>query len=248
MSSDSAVIHHSDAAVCSTPATVLRFPATVRPDALPLSRDEHPAARLRRCGAATLSDSELVTLVTRSRVRTEADLRPARALLQDGLATLMHRVESRDAGVRAADAVRLTAAMELARRALLGQAHEREPFHVDVTGPRLAARYAFHMQEHLGVLLLDSRDRLIAQREIFVGTMHSAFVSTRDIVRCALTYHAAGIVIYHNHPSGDTSVSAEDLAFTSRLRTAASLLDVKLLDHIIVGGSRYLSFQQRGYI
>lgn len=233
----------------STPAAVLRFPTAAQaPEPALLPRDEHPATRLRRYGAVTLSDSELVTLLTRGRVRTEADLRPARVLLQDGLGALIRRVESRTAGVRAADAVRLAAAMELARRALLGPADERERFQVDVAGPRLAARYALHVQEHLGVFLLDSRDRLIQQREVFVGTLHGAFVSTRDIVRLALDHHAASIVVYHNHPSGDPSASDEDHAFTARLRSAAALLDVKLLDHVIVGGARYVSFQQRGYI
>lgn len=233
----------------STSAAVLRFPTAAQaPETALLPRDEHPATRLRRYGAGTLSDSELVTLLTRGRVRTEADLRPARVLLQDGLGALIRRVESRTAGVRAADAVRLAAAMELARRVLLGPADERERFQVDVAGPRLAARYALHMQEHLGVFFLDSRDRLIQQREVFVGTLHGAFVSTRDIVRLALDHHAAGIVVYHNHPSGDPSASDEDHAFTARLRSAAALLDVKLLDHVIVGGARYVSFHQRGYI
>lgn len=238
---------HPSAVAGSTTAAVLHFPAAAEPDHAPLTGEEHPAARLRRCGAAVLSDSELVTLITRGRVRTEADLRPARVLLQDGLAALMRRVETHARGVRAADAVRIQAAMELARRAL-NPFDPREHFRVEVSGPRLAARYAFHAQEHLGVLLLDSRDRLIDQREVFVGTLHSAFVSTRDIVRLALDHHAASIVVYHNHPSGDASASGEDHTFTTRLHSAVSLLDVTLLDHIIVGGGRYTSFRQRGYL
>lgn len=238
---------HPQAVVSSTAAAVLHFPTAVQPASAQLTRDEHPAARLGRCGAAALSDSELVTLITRGRVRTDADLRPARMLLQDGLAALMRRVETRAPDVRAADVVRIQAALELARRAL-NPSDPREPFRVEVSGPRLAARYAFHAQEHLGVLLLDSRDRLIDQREVFVGTLHSAFVSTRDIVRLALDHHAASIVVYHNHPSGDASASGEDHTFTTRLQSAVSLLDVTLLDHIIVGGGRYTSFRQRGYL
>jgi DNA repair protein RadC len=238
----------TDAATISAPAEVLRFPAAADVPAPPaLTRDEHPATRLRRYGAATLSDSELVTLLTRVRVRTQADLRPARELLQDGLAALVRRVESRTSGVRPADAVRLGAAMELARRVLLRPADEREHFHVDVAGPRLAARYALHVQEHLGVLFLDARDRMIDQRDVFVGTIHSAFVSTRDIIRLALDLHALSIVLFHNHPSGDPQPSEEDVTFTLKLRSAAALLDVVVADHLVLGRSRYVSMKQRGY-
>ena len=81
-----------------------------------------------------------------------------------------------------------------------------------------------------------------------MGTLQSAVVSTRDIVRIALERHAAAIIVYHNHPSGDPSPSEDDHAFTKRLDSAASLLDVKLMDHIVIGASRYVSFHQRGYL
>jgi DNA repair protein RadC len=231
-------------------ATVVEFPAapsTVEsspPTAL--RGDEHPATRLRRHGVATLSDSELVTLLTRSRVRTDADLRPARALLRDGLPALLRRVESRAGGVRAADAVRLAAAMELARRALEGPAKERDRFNVDLAGPRLVARYALHVQERLGVLYLDSRGRVIEQREVFVGTLHTAFVSTRDILRVALDLHALSIVLFHNHPSGEPTPSEEDVAFTVKVQHAAQLLDIFVVDHLVLGRSRYVSMKRRG--
>jgi DNA repair protein RadC len=238
----------TDAATISAPGEVLRFPSATDVREHPaLTRDEHPATRLRQYGAATLSDSELVTLLTRGRVRTQADLRPARELLQDGLAALVRRAESRAAGVRPADAVRLGAAMELARRVLLRPADERERFHVNVAGPRLAARYALHVQEHLGVLFLDARERMIEQRDVFVGTLHSAFVSTRDIMRLAPDLHALSIVLFHNHPSGDPEPSDEDVTFTLKLRSAAALLDVVVADHLVLGRSRYISMKQRAY-
>lgn len=240
------------AAGTSEAATIVPFPVTPSPVEAPplptlLRGDEHPAARLRRHGAAGLSDTELVTLLTRSRVRTDADLRPARALLRDGLAALVRRAESHSGGVRAADAVRLAAALELARRALHCPAAERERFHVDIAGPRLAARYALRVQEHLGVLFLDSRDCIIEQREVFVGTLHSAFVSTRDVVRVALDLHSSGIVLFHNHPSGDPQPSGEDVTFTLRLQHAAQLLDISVADHLVLGQARYVSMKGQGY-
>lgn len=230
-------------------ATVLEFPttsSTVESSAIALRGNDHPATRLRRYGAVTLSDSELVTLVTRSRVRTDADLRPARALLRDGLPALLRRVESRAEGVRPADAVRLVAAMELARRVLERPNEERNQFQTDIAGPRLVARYALHVQEHLGAIYLDSRARVIDQREIFVGTLHNAFVSTRDIVRVALDLHALSIVLFHNHPSGDPLPSDEDVSFTLEVQQAAQLLDIIVADHLVLGCSRYVSMKRRG--
>lgn len=232
-------------------ATVVPFPAPAfTPEgamATVLRGDEHPATRLRRHGAATLSDSELVTILTRFRVRTDADLRPARALLRDGLPALLRRVESRAKVVRPADAARLAAAIELAQRALRTPIEDRGQFHPDTAGPRLAAQYALRVQEHLGVLFLDSRNRIIEEREIFIGTLQSAVVSTRDIVRLALDLHALSIVLFHNHPSGDSQPSEEDLTFTRKIRDAAQLLDICVADHLVLGHARYVSMKRHGY-
>lgn len=214
----------------------------------PLRHDEHPATRLRRHGAAVLSDAELVALLTRSRIRTEVDLRPARALLRDGLAPLLQRVTTGAAGMRRMDAVRLAAAVELARRATTSGFHDRELFDVDVAGPRLVARYALHVQEHLGVICLDTRGRVITEREVFVGTLHMATVSTRDVVRIALGVHARSVVVFHNHPSGSPQPSTDDMSYTRRLSSAAELLDIVLVDHLVLGCHQYVSMKRSGQI
>jgi DNA repair protein RadC len=88
---------------------------------------------------------------------------------------------------------------------------------------------------------------MIDQRDVFVGTLHGAFVSTRDIIRLALDLHALSIVLFHNHPSGDPQPSEEDVTFTLKLRSAAALLDVVVADHLVLGRSRYISMKQRAY-
>jgi DNA repair protein RadC len=233
-----------------TGSALIHFPApeaSTVPVAIPA--DEHPIYRLRHHGAAALSDAELLTLVLRSHVRNADEIAAARRLLRDGIGHLVRYANDGTRHLRRRDAVRIAAAIEFARRASsASSADHRQHFDATAFARTLMTRYSSAVQERLGAVLLDSRDRVLVERELFVGTLQSAFVSTRDIVLLALDHHAAGVVVYHNHPSGDPSPSEEDLTFTARLRTAAALLDVKVLDHIVVGGGRYVSFHQRGYI
>ena len=228
-------------------ATVLPFPAPDPAQAAVLLTSERPATRLRRHGADTLSDAELVALLTRSHVRTAADLQPARALLRDGLASLLRQVAAGAADIKRHDATRLAAAFELARRAIAPLTEPLEAFHPTVIGPRIAARYALDTQEHLGALFLDTRGRIITEREVFVGTLHSALVSTRDVLQLALGLHAKAVVVFHNHPSGDPQPSEQDVAYTQRLANAAQFLDIDLVDHLVLGRRQYISMKARGY-
>jgi DNA repair protein RadC len=176
-----------------------------------------------------------------------ADLQPARALLQDGLASLLRRVAAGASDIKRPDATRLAAAFELARRAIAPLPEPLEAFHPNVIGPRLATRYALNTQEHLGALFLDTRGRIITEREVFVGTLHSAIVSTRDVLQLSLGLHAKAVVVFHNHPSGDPEPSEPDVVYTQRLAQAAQLLDIDLVDHLVLGHRRYTSMKARGY-
>jgi DNA repair protein RadC len=228
-------------------AAVVPFPVSSGPRVARrrLAHDEQPAVRLRHHGAHTLSDSELVALITRKRVASDEDLHGPCALLRDGLASLVQRVVSGATDIPHNDARRLAAAIELGRRALAPPPH-RALYSLESAVHRLATRYAGQVQERLGALLLDARGRIIAEREVFVGTLHSALVSTRDVIRLALSQHAKGVVVFHNHPSGDTQPSDQDVAYTRRLASAAELLDIKLVDHLVVAGDRYISMKYRG--
>jgi DNA repair protein RadC len=93
---------------------------------------------------------------------------------------------------------------------------------------------------------LDAKNRIIREREIYVGTVNSASVSTRDVLRHALDDHASGVIVFHNHPSGDPAPSAEDLLFTRKLVEAGKVLGVDILDHLVLGMNRYISLKQRG--
>jgi DNA repair proteins len=213
-----------------------------------LATDEIPLHRLRSHGAGVLSDAELVAVLTRTRVRTDADLYAARALLRDGLAALVRLVDDRAATLPPLHAARLAAAFELARRAFSVDLSVRPLYDTDTAGRMLAARYGLRAQEHVGVLLLDGRNRIVGHRIVFVGTVTSAFVSTRDVVRIALANQAAKVVLFHNHPSGDPGASGEDLAFTVRQRDALQIFDIALEDHLIVAGERVVSLRGRGFL
>jgi DNA repair protein RadC len=117
-----------------------------------------------------------------------------------------------------------------------------------VVARRLMTAYGHRVQETFGGIFLDARHRIISEREIFVGTLTSATVSPREVFRNALSDHAASVILFHNHPSGDPSPSPQDLAFTTKLAGVGEALGVGVLDHLIVTTSSFLSFKQRALL
>jgi DNA repair protein RadC len=215
-----------------------------------LPPDERPRERLARHGAETLSDAELVAVLLGSGVRGRSAIHLARQLTGDGLRAMSRREwngSGRIGGIGTAKAARLAATFEIARR-LAGEAGiDAEPVCNPETLARpLIARYGHHVQERLGAVFLDSKNRVLREREIYIGTLNSAAVSTRDVLRCALEENAASVIIFHNHPSGDPAPSAEDLLFTKKMVEAGRLMGVEVLDHLILGANRYVSLRQRG--
>ena len=213
--------------------------------------DDRPRERLLNHGADTLSDAELIAILLGSGVPGKNAIQLAREMLQDGMPALRRREPATIAklpGVGPAKASRIAAAFEVARRLASNETDALPSFDADAFGRALVNRYAHHVQERLGAAFLDSRQRILRQREIFVGTINHAAVSTRDVVRCALEENACAVVLYHNHPSGDPSPSAEDLMFTRKMSESLQLCDIELADHIVIGAQRYYSMRQRGQI
>ena len=214
---------------------------------LPL--DERPRERMRMHGPATLSDTELVAILIGSGTRGRNAIQLARELVGEGLETLVRRDLddiARLGGVGPAKATRIVAAFEIARRFAARPDRDHSIYDVEVLARSLISRCAGLRQEHLGAVFLDSRRRVLSDREIYVGTVAHAVVSTRDIVRHGLEVNAIGVVIYHNHPSGDPSPSGEDILFTRRAADALRLVDLELIDHLVIGASRYQSLKQKG--
>jgi DNA repair protein RadC len=214
--------------------------------------DERPRERMARGGAAALSDAELVALLIEPGRKGKSSLDIAREVVADGLLALARRewIPGKPVGSLGATRVaRIGAALELARRiATLSVTSSKPIHHPEAVAPRLMASYGHRVQETFGGIYLDARHRIISEREIFVGSLTSASVSPRDVFRFALNDHAAAVIVFHNHPSGDPSPSPQDLAFTTKLVGIGQSLGVEVVDHLIVTSSAFVSLKQRNLL
>jgi DNA repair protein RadC len=217
-----------------------------------LSPDDRPREKLLRHGAASLGDNELVALVLGSGCQRAGALAVANQMLQargglHGLQRSSCADLARLAGIGGAKAARLMAALELGRRTLAHAPGAR----IQLRTPHEAAAYllpAFGARpvEQFGVVLLDTKHRVIRAAIIAVGTLNSTVVEPRDVYREAMLGAATAIVVFHNHPSGDPTPSPEDVALTARLASAGTLMGIDLVDHIVLGDVRYCSFKEMG--
>lgn len=220
-----------------------------------LPRDARPREKLLARGAGALSDTELLALLLRTGLAGKSVLQLAQELLDSfgGIAGLLQadaealkRVKGLGGPAKRAE---LIAVLELARRALAQQLREREVF----DSPQAVAQYlqlhlAARAHEVFAVLFLDAQHRLLAMEELFRGTLTQTSVYPREVVLRALHHQAAAVVLAHNHPSGSVEPSHADEALTRTLRAALALVDVRVLDHVIVGPGRSLSMADRGLL
>lgn len=213
--------------------------------------DERPRERMLMHGASSLSDAELLAILLGSGIPGKNAIALARELLRDGFTSLA-RCDAEQLGKRggigAAKATRIIAAFELARRMAKHKPDDPPHFDANVFGRGFIARSRSMHQEHLGALFLDSRSRILREREIYVGTVFNALVSTRDVIRFALEANATGVVLYHNHPSGDPTPSDQDLAYTKKTRDSLKLMDIQLVDHLIAGAHGFTSLKGKGIL
>lgn len=214
--------------------------------------DERPRERMTRGGAAALSDAELVALLIEPGMRGKSSIDIAREVVADGLLALARRewIPGRAVGKLGPKRVaRVGAALELGRRIAALSTTSSEPLRDPTSvSRRLVARYGHRPQETLGGIYLDARNRIVSEREIYVGTVSSATVSARDVFRHALNDHAVAVMVFHNHPSGDPSPSPQDVAFTRALAEVGAALGVDVLDHLIVGSGSFVSLRQQGLL
>ena len=216
---------------------------------LPLG--DRPRERMMMHGAATLSDAELLAVILGCGLPGQNAIELARHLLADGMHNLGRREVSSLAGVRGvglAKAARIAAVFEMSNRIMSEQPEDPPPFDATTLGRKLVSSHGHHPQERLGATFLDSRHRIRGQREIYVGTVNNALVSTRDIIRYTLLDRATAVVIHHNHPSGDPTPSDDDIVFTKKLIQSLALADIELVDHLVIGSHRFVSMKQRGYL
>ena len=213
---------------------------------------DRPREKLERLGASALGDNELLALVIGSGARGRSSLELANRLLQqvDGLhgltrtgpGDLRHVV-----GVGRARAAQVLAAVELGRRTLLREQSARPRLS---TPRQLAAlllpQFGSAAVEQFGIVMLDTKHRLIRIRIVSIGSLDFTVVHPREVFREAASASAAAIVLFHNHPSGDPTPSRDDLALTKRMVNAGDVMGIDVLDHLILAEQRYYSLVESG--
>ena len=217
-------------------------------------QDERPREKLLEKGAAALTDAELLAILLRTGTRGRSALDLARDLLKSfhSLRKLIAADRQRfckEPGLGPTRFAELQAAVEIARR----QLSETMRAGPSLASPRttrdfLAARLRDLEHEVFCCLYLDKRHRLIQFEELFRGTIDGASVHPREIVKLALQRNSAAVIIAHNHPSGVAEPSQADELITRRVKEALALVDIRLLDHIIIGDGATVSFAERGLI
>jgi DNA repair protein RadC len=220
---------------------------------LPAPHDR-PCEKLARSGVGALGDNELVALVLGTGVKARPALEVAQDVLdlsggvygltQAGIDDLL-----RVSGIGRSRAARLMAAVELGRRAISHVAGERVRFgRPSDIGRYLLPLYGGHREERFGIVMLDSKLRLIRSETLSVGILDASIAHPREVFRTAMLASASAIALFHNHPSGDPAPSEDDIFITTRLVAAGQLMGINVVDHVILGAGRWYSFHDAGML
>ncbi|BCJ85072.1 RadC family protein [Effusibacillus dendaii] len=217
-----------------------------------LPTEERPRERMLREGAQSLSNAELLAVMLRTGTNGKSVIQVAEQLLSHfgGLRSLMEadiREMTEIAGMGPAKALQVQAAVEIGKRiARL----VREPATV-IRNPQdvvdlFMDRLRFEKKEHFIAVHLDTKNQVIAEETVSIGSLDSSIVHPREIFKTALKKSAASIICIHNHPSGDPTPSREDILVTKRLAEAGRILGIEVLDHIVIGEQRFVSLKEQG--
>ena len=219
--------------------------------------DEQPYERCLQNGPAVLSDAELLAVILRTGTRNADAVDLSRTILKlnrlrpglTGLSLLTLPELKAVPGIGNVKAIQILCIAELARRIARTDSRQRLRF----DRPGTIADYFMEElrtkeQEHLYLLMLDTRCHLIAEKLLTIGTVNQSLVSPREIFIEALRHRAVSIILIHNHPSGDPAPSADDCLVTERVEKAGLMIGIGLADHIIIGDGRYVSFQEEGLL
>ncbi|MBU5444670.1 DNA repair protein RadC [Paenibacillus sp. MSJ-34] len=217
-----------------------------------LPREERPRERLMQYGASSLSHAELLAILLRTGTRRESAVHMAQRMLRQigGLRNLVdisieEMTEMKGMGL--AKAIQLKAGIELGRR--LAQSRLNET--ITIRKPQDAAdllseQMRYLQKEHFVCLFLNTKNHLIAQETLSMGSLNASIVHPREIFRAAIKCSSASVICAHNHPSGDPTPSAEDIGLTRRLVEAGEIIGIDVLDHLIIGDGSFISLKEQG--
>lgn len=219
-----------------------------------LPADQRPREKLLARGAAALADTELLALLLRTGIVGRDVFALADQVLDEfgGFAGLLQAGPDdlqRIKGLGPAKRAEIVAVIEIARRALAQQMQAAPVFDApQKVKDYLALHLAGRAQEVFAVLFLDGQHRLLAMREMFQGSLTQTSVYPREVVKAALAHNAGAVVLAHNHPSGVAEPSRADEFLTTALKNALALVDVRVLDHLVVGRGQVVSLAERGLL
>lgn len=218
------------------------------------TKAELPYERFLRFGAQSLTDAELLAVILRTGTRQVSALELGKRILNqagdlNGLRSMSMESLMAIRGIGEVKAVKLKSLAELSGR----MAQEYARGSLSFRAPSSVAAYYMERLRHekretVFLVLLDSKGRMIREITVSKGTVNASLVSPREVFIEAIKAEAVGMVLLHNHPSGDPSPSEEDKSITRRIRQGAELLDLALLDHLIIGDCRYFSFLEAGLL
>ncbi len=216
-----------------------------------LDSDDRPRERLAALGPGALSNAELLAILLRTGIKGMNAVQLAQTLLVEiGGLIGIHRLSLPELqemkGIGFTKAAQIQAAVELGRR--LAIVHEEDKPRIQ--SPQDAANLLLYEmgaleQEHLRVMLLDTRNQVIKFVEVYRGSLNSSVIRVGEVFREAVRRNAAAIIVAHNHPSGDPTPSPEDIAVTRAIVDAGKLLDIEVLDHLVIGKNRYVSLKSK---
>ncbi len=213
---------------------------------------DRPRERLRDSGAAALGNAELLAILLRTGTASENALAlAARAISEFGGLEGLARARFDDLcglhGLGQAKASQLLAALELGKRVTMSRGSARPTIGApEDVAALVQAEMAPFDQEHFRVLVLNTKNQVMAMPDVFVGSVNSTTIRTAEVFREAVRQNCPGVIAVHNHPSGDPTPSNEDVAVTRELAKAGKALDIQLLDHVVVGRDGFVSLKEKG--
>lgn len=214
--------------------------------------EERPRERMMEYGAQALSNAELLAILIRTGTVQESAVHLAQRLLSQagGLRSLVDmslQQLTEIKGIGAAKGLQIQAGIELGRRlARSGMKETVTVRHPEDVSALLMEDMRYLQKEHFVCLFLNTKNHIIGQETLSMGSLNAAIVHPREVFRAAIKRSSASIICVHNHPSGDPTPSSEDIQLTQRLMEAGDIIGIDVLDHIVIGDRRYVSLKEQG--
>jgi DNA repair protein RadC len=216
--------------------------------------EDRPREKLQRLGPSILSTAELLAILLRTGTKTESAVTLAQRLLNHFGSLPELQASSVDElsgvkGIGLAKAAEIKAALELANRLAVSKGESRPVIYSpEDIAKLLMTEMRWLQKEYFKILLLNTKNQVLASPIISVGSLNASIVHPREVFKEAIRCSAAAIILVHNHPSGDPSPSVEDISITKRLSEVGKLMDIAVLDHVIIGDGKYVSLKEKGIL